>query len=90
MGDRSGSDEEVMRANELSGLGKLSPQTCVHARNHQVEGQGRDVRQQGFDEAFALQAPLRRSGAMNAHQQLGGRDAGQRDWLVGNKRGQLL
>ena len=41
----------------------------MDARNHQIEGQSRDVRQQGFDEVFALQAPLRRSGAMNAHQQ---------------------
>lgn len=90
MGDGGRGDEQIVGANDLSSLGELCPQTRVNTRGDEVEGDDGHMRQEDFDEALTPQSSLRCLGAMNANEQFGGGDAGQRNGFVGNEYGQIL
>jgi len=67
-----------MGANGNAFGGQLCPQSCVHARNDEIEGHHGDMSQYLFDEGFSPCTLLRRSRPMDAVEQFRGGNRGER------------
>jgi hypothetical protein len=78
----SRSDEPVVRPDVLSGRGEPGPDAGVCTSGEKAEGQRGERVQDRLDEGLTAGLVLRGS-AVHAVQQLGGRDGGDPDLLVG-------